>query len=75
MFNSFFGSLFGGFTNWKTTLASVVGFIALLLHAHYSAVNIDAAQQATIVAFIVLVVGWLAKDSTATGHPLDDNNG
>ncbi len=71
MLNSIVGSILGGFTNWKSSLAGVVAFLALLLHT-YGVLEITPTQQATIVAFALLVIGWVSKDSTITGSPLDE---
>jgi hypothetical protein len=71
MFNSLLGSFLGGFSSWKSTLAGFVAFLALVLHSR-GWIEITPEQQATIVAFALLVIGWVSKDTTVIGRPDTD---
>ena len=64
-------TILGGFSSWKTTLTGLVGAIIVLLNS-YSVIHITAEQQATIIAFVLLILGWVAKDNNAIGKPADD---
>lgn len=63
----------GGFTSWKTTLAGLIGAIFLLLHNVLGYPIVTTDQLATVVAFIVFVIGYFSKDSNAVGKPTDDS--
>lgn len=64
--------LIGGFTSWKTSIAGVVGAIVVLLNS-WGVIVITPEQQGTIIAFILLVIGWFAKDANKTGTPQEDS--
>lgn len=66
--NTILQSVLGGLTSWKTTLTGIVGAIAILLHT-FGILTLTPEQQATIVAFTVLVIGFLSKDSDKSGKP------
>lgn len=69
--NVFLQWFLGGLTNWKTTVTAIVGAVALILST-FHVITITPEQQATIIAFILLLVGWFAKDSNVAGTPQDD---
>ena len=69
--NWILNTIIGGFTSWKTTLAGIVGALAILLNT-MGIFTITPEHQATIVAFCVMLIGWFSKDSTQTGEPLDE---
>lgn len=54
--------MLGILTNWKTTVAGVVAFVALLL-GQLDIVQLTAQQEDTIVAFAILVIGFIAGDA------------
>lgn len=61
------------FSNWKTTITGIVGFAALLL-GQLNVIQITPENQQTIVAFVILVIGLLAKDgSKPDGDPEEDS--
>lgn len=61
---------FGGFVNWKTTLTSLVmGALILLNSAGY--IHISENDKQTIIAALVIIFGWFAKDSNSVGKPTD----
>ncbi len=66
----------GGLTNWKTTVTAIVGAAAVLLGT-FHILTITPDQQLTIIAFVMLVVGWFAKDSNSVGSVQEqvDTNG
>jgi len=51
--------------NWKTTVAGLVGAIALALQAELSTGTIDG--KTIVTAVIVAALGFLAKDFNVTG--------
>lgn len=67
-----FDWIVGGFVNWKTTTISIVTAIFIFLKgAGY--LEISDADQATIIAGLVIVFGWFAKDSNSSGTPTNRN--
>ncbi len=66
--NTIINNIIGGFTSWKSTLAGFVAFLALVLHSR-GYIEITPEQQATIVAFALLLIGWFSKDTTVAGTP------
>lgn len=61
----------GGFTSWKTTLVGVITAVIVFLNT-FHVFTITPEQQGTIIAFAILVAGWIMKDASATGLPTDD---
>lgn len=51
--------------NWKTTLAGVIGAIALSLQSAFATGTVDG--KTVITAAIVAAFGFLAKDFNVTG--------
>lgn len=65
-------AILGIFVSWKTSLAGVVAFFALTAHSLWG-VNITVDQQATIVAFVLLILGFVSKDNNKTGVATDES--
>lgn len=64
---------FGGFVNWKTTLTSLtMGVLILLDSAGY--IHVSDTERQTIIAALVIIFGWFAKDSNSVGKPKDSNS-
>jgi hypothetical protein len=68
MLDGILNSILHGFTNWKTSLTSILGAVALIL-SNFHVLTITADQQTTLVAAIIIVVGWFAKDATNDINP------
>lgn len=71
--NSILELFLGGLVSWKTTLTGVIGGVVLLLN-HFGIAIITPEQQGALIIVILMVIGWFAKDATATGSVPDNVN-
>jgi hypothetical protein len=62
--------ILGGFVNWKTTVTGIVTAILVLLNGT-GYIHLTENERATVVAALIIVFSWFAKDSNQTGKPTD----
>ena len=55
-----------GLVSWKTTVTGVVGAIFMILSAT-GVIEVSQAERDSIIAAILVIVGWFAKDSNRSG--------
>lgn len=64
---------FGGFVNWKTTVTSLAMGVLITLNS-LGYIHISDADRQLVIAALVVVFGWFAKDSNSVGKPTDVTN-
>lgn len=62
--------IFSGFVNWKTTITSVATAVFILLNGA-GIIHVSESERATVIAALIVIFGWFAKDSDKTGTPKD----
>lgn len=59
-------SILNGTINWRTTIAGVLTFVAMITKSFFD-FEISGADQEIILGFGLLVISWFAKDASKTG--------
>ena len=56
--------------NWKTTATSALTALFVILKG-FGIIEMNESETSTVIAALIIVFGWFAKDGTQTGTPSD----